>query len=796
MKKMNRLIPVKCIVAVMLWGNFFVASPQVPSIIPTPKHMTANVGHFELKSGMSVSVSQSSLHPAATYLTNRLNRATGFYFKIEESIQSDINLELKPLKDATPGAYHLVVNEKNIHITANDYNGIVSGISSLRQLFPVEIERELLFNSGVDWHVPQVTITDAPRFQYRGMHLDVARHFFDKDEILRFLDRMALYKFNKFHWHLTDNEGWRIEIKKYPRLTQDAAWRPFHYLDMFGEKKAEKEDTPEFYLPKQHTKQVGDKIVYGGYYTQDEIREVVAYATKLGIDVIPEIDMPGHFESTTTVFPNIICEHSNTSRVICVGKDESIQICKDIYAEIFDLFPYEYVHLGADEVDKEGWKKCSFCQKRIADNNLKDEKELQAWFVHTMEEYFNEHGKKLIGWEEIAEGGLSATSTVMWWLGKDSTVLDVTSHGNQVISTPNTWAYFDHKQYNADIRTVYEGSPTPRTLPAEYHHLILGGQGNIWTEFIPSEARMEYMSVSKMLCLSEICWIDGEDKDWDVFSKKIEDQLPRLDALQVNYRVPHMEADIFINNRTSDWMNIPTEEWLTDTLIVPASKRKITLEKPYPNISIRYTQDGTIPTLSSPEYTGPMEIQAPAEYVFATFRPNGTRGEFRKAVFVKEDFVSPASHVKSPLAKGIDLLRYKFEEESIKVFDSIPASDAQKIADVSVPEHLEKEKLSLSYTGYFYAPVDSVYTFVFRANGAAKFWFDGELIVDQTKRQFEWAEQGKQKALSKGYYPVKVLYSCDPAKTWNKRAIVELKTKNKEGMNVDFPKGSFFSDKY
>lgn len=770
-------------------------SAQEVSIIPTPKSLETGAGYFELRPESGISVLQDQLTPAAQYLAGMLSAATGYELPITQGNRSQsIVLELGSLPDSTAGAYKLNVSIHQINILANDYNGIVNGISSLRQLFPAAIEsKSTILKSAGGWILPTVLIHDSPRFQHRGLLLDVSRHFFDKEEIMRLLDRMALYKLNKFHWHLTDNEGWRIEIKAYPELTEKGAWRTLNSFDHFAEQKAITDNNPDLALPRKYFKEADGNELYGGYYTQEEIKQVVAYAAKLGIDVIPEIDMPGHFASATAVFPQIVCENSPTTspRVMCVGKDETIALCKRIYAEVFELFPYEYAHLGADEVDKTNWSKCSHCQKRIADNKLADEKELQSWFVHEMEGFFNAHGKRLIGWEEIMEGGLSETSTVMWWLGQDSTVISATKQGNQVISAPNTWAYFCHKHNNPDMQTLYAGTVIPSTLPSEYHHLVLGGHGTIWGEYVTSEARMEYQGFPRILALSEICWTDGQDKNWPHFSNKIKDQLPRLDSMGVNYFVPYMEADIFVSSRISGWMNIPPDEWLTDTIAVPNGERMVRLRNPYANTDIRYTQDGTIPTVFSPVYTSPLSITAPSEYTFATFRPDSSRAEFRKVVFVDGKFI-PALQPDLRLQSGLELIQYDVDQEGVEFIEESRKSSLFSVTNIDIPEEMNGNIVTLSCSGYFYAPKDSTYTFTLRANGIAQMWLHDDLIFDQGDRQFEWAERGKQRALARGYHPIKIVYSCEIENTWNKEAILTVGTKDDVGNSVGFPGQSFW----
>lgn len=770
------------------------------NIIPTPQNIDVKGGVYALKPTMDISFvgSDPGLIHAAQYLAEILGKGTGYTYNILENTEkADVILEIKKNDYETPGSYLLDISDRDITIQANNYNGIISGISSLRQLLPVEIERSSDKNKNIRWEIPILAIQDAPRFQYRGFMLDVARHFFDKGEIIKLLDRMALYKFNKFHWHLTDNEGWRVEIKKYPELTNQGAWRTPH--SPFTDLRIERDDRSDFYLPQKFIKTVNGESKYGGYFTKEDIREVVAYAKKLGIDIIPEVDMPGHFTAATSIFPQLACENSPTSapKVICVGKNETIEFCKNVYREIFDLFPYEYVHLGADEVDKSNWSNCLRCQKRINDLGLKDEKELQSWFVHTMEDFFSEHGKKMIGWEEISEGGLSKTSTIMWWLGKDSTVISVAENGNRIISTPNTWAYFDHqpfwkKPFNGDIRTVYEGDPITKTLPEEYHSQIVGGQGNVWCEYIPSTDRMEYMSLPKMFCLSEICWINPDKKDWDQFSTKIEAHIQRLDAMDVSYYVPYMESSIFNTDRYSDWMNIPSLENLVDTVVLTSEPKVIEIEKPYSNITIRYTVDGTVPNSSSPEFTSPMVISDPSEYIFATFRPNGTRGEIRKTVFVRSDF-EKSIPVNGNLKEGFRVVQYDFSGDDCQDIDKGRKIKEYLSSKVEIPEDMQKEKVALIFSGYFYAPTDSVYTFSLQSNGGGQLYIGDRLLVDSNGSNYSFSEKVNQIALRRGYHNIELRYFCKPEETFVlvQKPLLELKSKDRKGTSSDFPINSF-----
>lgn len=408
------------------------------NIIPLPSSISQESGSFLLKDGMTIGISDKSLMPAAEYLSSLLNRSTGYHLSIQEGEEGDIQLSLADSFSPKEGSYSLHIDKKKVTISSGNYGGFIAGIQTIRQLFPAEIE-SMTELPGNTWTLPAVTITDEPRFSWRGVMLDVSRHFYSSDEVKELLDLMALYKLNKFHWHLTDDQGWRIEIKKYPLLTEKGAWRPFNSQDRECMRRAQAEDNPDFEIPAEKLRIVQGDTLYGGFYTQEEIKEIVRYAGIRGIDVIPEIDMPGHMLAAVSNYGGVSCFAQTGwgktfSSPVCPGKESALEFCKNVYAEVIPLFPYKYIHLGADEVEKTNWKKCPDCQKRMKEEGLKTEEELQSWFVHYMEHFFNEHGKNLIGWDEILEGGLSETATIMWWRNwYPQSLPEATAQGNQAI---------------------------------------------------------------------------------------------------------------------------------------------------------------------------------------------------------------------------------------------------------------------------------------------------------------------------------------------------------------------------
>ena len=493
------------------------------NIIPKPTTVVEKEGTFVFKDGQAIGYSDASLEPAANYLKEVLAQATGFTFKTKLG-KGKIQLSLV-LPDENNEDYELVSDKKGVRITAHSYRGIVNGIATLRQLIGSS-------------SLPSVTIKDSPNFHWRGLMLDPVRHFFSVEETKALLDQMALYKLNKFHWHLSDNEGFRMEVKAYPGLTSDTvAWRRFNHHDRQCLDRASKENNPAMLIPWKFFKEVeGYGELYGGFYTQDEIRDVVEYAAIRGIDIIPEIDMPGHNGAACYCYKWLSCTQ-NGVEPLCLGRNSTIEFAEKVYDEVFRLFPYEYVSIGGDEVNRRRWSECSECKKRIESEGLKDVNELQAWFTKRMEKYFNAHGRRILGWDEILEGGLSKTATVHWWRGDHPDVTQkATSMGNEVVLCPFTFLYFDYAQDDNTLRNIYDGDIVPVDLTPEQLKLIKGMQGNIWCERIPTVARLQWMVFPRALALAEKAWTPRKDQDWNDFFPRLQEHLKRLDAMGIQYR--------------------------------------------------------------------------------------------------------------------------------------------------------------------------------------------------------------------------------------------------------------------
>ena len=521
-------------------ARFATLTHQLPALVPVPRSIKRQGGTFVLQ-GQSRILTDNMGMATAEFLARTLRRSTGFELPIgssaENSAGHDLFLRIEQgTRDLSTEGYILSVSTESVVVRASSPAGLFYGAETLLQLFSPRVFAGKSVQKML-WSIPCIKIEDAPRFPWRGYMLDVSRHFFGKEEIERFLDLMALHKLNTFHWHLTDDQGWRIEIQKYPRLVEVGAWRKG-----IG-----------FGLDPNASRAYGPDGRYGGFYSRADVREIVAFAEARHITIVPEIEMPGHSSAALLAYPEFGCPQTGppdtrkAPDVYCPGNEETFVFLEDILTEVCRLIPGKYVHIGGDEVSKRSWRQCPLCQARIRREGLKNEAGLQNYFEKRIAEFLESKGRKVIGWSEIGEGGLPTDVTIMDWLDQPKEAIQ---EGHDVVRCPNTYCYLDYYQSPErsteppasgaylPLERVYAFEPIPPGLEPKAHAHILGPQANLWTEYIPSIKQAEYMTFPRLCALAEVAWSPPECRRWGDFSRRLEGHLKRLSEAGVNYRKP------------------------------------------------------------------------------------------------------------------------------------------------------------------------------------------------------------------------------------------------------------------
>ncbi|WP_294175824.1 family 20 glycosylhydrolase [uncultured Coprobacter sp.] len=597
-------------------------APNTYSVIPYPNSLVPEEGTFAFNKKTKIictpsldSASQEVVRDFSALLNNVAGLRTECVVEEEKDEKNIVFFDLDT--SIADEGYSLDIDPSEIIIKASSAAGFYYAVQSLKQLLPIAVYEDKKSDSAQKWEVPCAHIDDAPRFSYRGMHLDVARHFFSVDEVKRYIDLLAMHKLNVFHWHLTDDQGWRIEIKKYPKLTEIGSIRE---QTMVGKNFDQYDNTP-----------------YGGYYTQDQIRDIVNYAKERFITIIPEVDLPGHMVAALASYPSLGCTGGPYEvqgiwgvhpDVLCAGKEETYEFVTDVLSEVIELFPSRYIHIGGDECPKDRWKKCPLCQARIRKLGLKTDKEhtaeerLQSYFMTRVEKFLNENDRQIIGWDEILEGGAAPNATVMSWRGTDGGVQAAKLRHN-VVMTPNTYLYFDYYQ-SEDTQTeplaigsyvplerVYGFEPVPDTLDNDSKKYILGAQANLWTEYISDFKQVEYMLLPRLDALSEVQWTRPENKNWVSFLDRLQHNIQVYDLKGYNYG-----KHIFGIN--PEYKIIPEKHCIEVTLRTQG------------DAPVYYTLDGTVPTEKSTRYAQPIELTDDADLKAIVVRPGMKTNMFEK----------------------------------------------------------------------------------------------------------------------------------------------------------------------
>lgn len=612
----------------LLMVNVSFSQNQLP-LIPKPKSIILGKGSCFLTSKTTIQSDKNSFE--AKYLQEIIKSQTGLELKIDSKYSSNsiqLILKLPDTINFNKEQYELNVSNDKIVLSAFSNQGLFHGIQTLSQLIKFDGKKEV--------RIPWIRISDEPKYAWRGMHLDCARHFFPKEFVKKYIDYLAMYKMNTFHWHLTDDQGWRIEIKKYPKLTEVGAWRNGSMIGHYSDQKF-------------------DDKRYGGFYTQDDIKEIVAYANQRHITIIPEIEMPGHAVAALAAYPEYSCtggpfEVGKTWGVlddVFCPKDETFTFLENILSEVIALFPSNYIHIGGDESPKVRWKVCPNCQKRIKDENLKDEHELQSYFIQRIEKFVNSKGRKIIGWDEILEGGLAPNAAVMSWRGTEGGIA-AAKQNHFVVMSPGSHCYFDHYQGEpknepiafggyTTVEKVYSFNPTPKELSSDEAKYILGAQANLWTEYIETPSHAEYMIFPRMLALSEVVWGTSNPEKFTDFQNRMIQHFDVFDKKGINYSKSIFEIT---------------------TKVKPSTSRNgvlFELKSATNSNGIRYTTDGSTPNSSSIQYSNPIEITE-AQIIKAALFEN----EKQKSATIEQRFFWSKA-----VGKKITLINQSHENYSI-----------------------------------------------------------------------------------------------------------------------------------
>jgi len=691
----------------------FAQSDEI-NIIPRPSSVTFGEGVFAFDRATVIVAEGKDRRRSAKILAGKL-RTIGLDLKIVSKRPASNYIHfggpITGIKYESgirqSSAYSLDADPTRINIIAFE-QGEFYAIQTLAQLLPIHPAAKV--------EIPAVKIFDVPRFPYRGMHLDVARHFMPVEFVKKYIDLMSQYKFNYFHWHLTEDQGWRIEIKKYPRLTE------------IGSKRS------ETVKERNLTPYIGDGIPHGGFYTQKEIKDVVAYARERHITVIPEIELPGHASAALAAYPQFGCKKDYQYKVqttwgifkeVYCPTEETFKFLEDVLDETIKLFPDSpYIHIGGDEVLKDHWKESAFVQELKKRENLKDEHEVQSYFVRRIEKFINSKGKKMIGWDEILEGGLAPNATVMSWRGMKGGI-EAAKSKHDVIMTPTDFVYFDYGQGDpayeplnigsyVPLEKVYSFEPVPKELTAEEAKYIIGGQANIWTEYMKTPAHVEYMAFPRMLALSEVLWSRVEDRNYADFQSRLSAHLPYLDKQNVNYRIPE----------PAGLRNVVTQD------------EKVSIEiKPVVGTRVHYTTDGLTPDERSPLYERPVEIALQDRQAITVktivVTAAGRKSSVYAATVIRDRMRAPAERVETKQGVTYELVvpRAGTAGETDRKSGETRSIFLNQFANQGVDL---KQPFAVTYDGYFRAPVDGVYEFQVDSTWDATVVLAGEMIIDET----------------------------------------------------------------
>jgi len=697
------------------------------NIVPQPNSLIENTGRFVLTAKTQWVVEAEEATKVVEFFNAKIKHSTGFSLTLgkDEPKSNFISIHINPGLEMGNEGYALSVTPDFIQLTGKTAQGVFYGLQTLLQLLPANIESATAVNNQ-EWSLPAVEIADEPRFKWRGIHLDVCRHFVPVEDLKKHLDMLAMFKMNTFHWHLTEDQAWRIEIKKYPKLTEIGA-----------------------------TRMEGEGFEYSGHYTQEDVKEIVAYAAERFITVVPEIELPGHALAALAAYPEYSCTGGPfTVRnvwgvepdVFCAGNEATFVFLEDVIDEVVALFPSPYFHIGGDECPKERWEKCKKCQRRMKEEGLKDEHELQSYVIKRIEKVLLAHGKKMIGWDEILEGGLAESAAVMSWRGEEGG-LEAASKGHDVVMTPHKNVYLDYYQGDSRVEPVaiggfitledvYNYEPVPAELAKDKVHHVLGTQGNVWSEYMYVPELVEYRVYPRIIALAEVNWTKPELKNYESFAQRINNQMVRMDMHNINYHIPLPEGPV------------------NKMVFLDHAKIEFTNTRHYPMV---YTTDDSNPTQFSSQYKQPLIFADNKTVKIATLLPSGKLSAIRTIQVVKTDVI-PAE---SPTTNKIGLSEQFAKGTFIKVADLDTIAEWETRDGVIENRGTDyrrtdyKQPSAHIFTGYLELAEEGIYEF---STNLDQLFIANQLIIDNDGEVKRFSRNNTTIALGKGKHAVKLIY--------------------------------------
>jgi len=722
-------------ILILLLDIEYLAQQKQISIIPEPLKVEMQNGIFTFNDDVKVIYNNEQKQIVDLFI-EQVSKIPNIKINLNEKKNiKKISFELLSVHKFKTGGYKISLDSEQIKIIASTESGLFYGSQTLIQIINSSSKKSVNIIS-----IPTCTIEDEPRFNWRGMHLDVSRHFFDVDFIKKYLDIMAMHKLNVFHWHLTDDQGWRIEIKKYPKLTEVAAWRKgtgkeeYSYIIEAAEK---------------------NEPIYGGYYTQEEVKEIIKYAKDRYITVVPEIELPGHSWSVLSAYPELSCTGTpwikpkdvawEFTDPFCAGNEKTFEFFENIFTEVIDLFPSEYIHIGGDEAKKTPWEKCEKCQLRMKENNLTNVEELQSYFIKRIENIITRKGRKIIGWDEILEGGLAEGAAVMSWRGEEGGIEAANLHHNVVMS-PGDYLYFNKPQFDSkienspydllSIKRVYSYDPIPKELDEEKHKFILGAEACLWSEYLYSEESAENRLTPRIAALSEVVWSSKENKKFDNFQKRLQKHLRLLDRNNIKYYISPptgLEDDLFIGE-----------------------KYKVEMKHDYNDVELYYTLDNTEPTKCSSKYVKPFFILNSSTIKAKAFHKKTNRSSATITAVIKKTIMQKGKTV-NDLLNGLQVKYFIGKIDSLSQFDLMEHKNIFITENILIPKNVREDYYGLEFNGYVKILEEGSYTFYLTSDDGSRLFINEKLIIDNDGTH-GMEEKKNSVALAKGYHTIKIIY--------------------------------------